>query len=406
MFCRFCGSNIPDSAKFCPHCGEVLKRKEETPIEPSPIDSHSKPDFKVHIARGAGLILLQQSRRENCSLIVEKLSSSPLYGLELQLSGPPHIDIFLRLRKIHPTSRKHRIFFTIIAREPGTFILNAEITSKTGYRSTFPIDIKVEPTEINYSELRPKGSTIDSSSEPDFRISLEEDVETLFLHQYERKKFYLIVENLTPNPIYGAEVQLTGPPHVDFLIKSRKIHATGSRNRTFFTIFARELGTFILNAILTSKAGHRIAFPIEIQVEPTKINYSEIRPNVSTMVSSSETDFKISLEEDVETLFFNQYERKKFCLIVEKLTLNRTYGAEVQLTGPPHVDFLIKSRKIHAMRRKNRIYFTILARELGTFILNAILTSKAGHRIAFPIEIQVEPTKTSYSENPRARPPS
>ena len=49
MFCEYCGSNIPDSAKFCPHCGEILKRKEETPIEPSPIDSHSKPAFKISL---------------------------------------------------------------------------------------------------------------------------------------------------------------------------------------------------------------------------------------------------------------------------------------------------------------------------------------------------------------------
>jgi len=29
MFCRWCGSDIPDGAQVCPHCGEVLKFEEE-----------------------------------------------------------------------------------------------------------------------------------------------------------------------------------------------------------------------------------------------------------------------------------------------------------------------------------------------------------------------------------------
>ena len=29
MFCSGCGSEIPDDAQSCPHCGEVLKSEEE-----------------------------------------------------------------------------------------------------------------------------------------------------------------------------------------------------------------------------------------------------------------------------------------------------------------------------------------------------------------------------------------
>jgi len=52
MICEVCGSNIPDSAKFCPHCGEVLNTKEGVPIGPSSIDSSSEHDFKIPLEQG------------------------------------------------------------------------------------------------------------------------------------------------------------------------------------------------------------------------------------------------------------------------------------------------------------------------------------------------------------------
>jgi len=51
MICEYCGSNIPDGAKFCPLCGEVLKTKERVPIKSSSIDSSSEPDFKIPLEK-------------------------------------------------------------------------------------------------------------------------------------------------------------------------------------------------------------------------------------------------------------------------------------------------------------------------------------------------------------------
>lgn len=86
-------------------------------------------------------------------------------------------------------------------------------------------------------------------------------------------KFYLIIENLSSIPISGAEVQLSGPPHVELIIKSRKIRAKKKINKIYFSISAKELGFFTLTAILTSEAGHRITFPIKIRVEPRDFSY-------------------------------------------------------------------------------------------------------------------------------------
>ena len=80
----------------------------------------------------------------------------------------------------------------------------------------------------------------------------------------------MIVEKLSSSPIYDVEVHLSDLPLVDSLIRSRKIHATEKKNRIFFVLLVLEPGFFTLTATLTSKAGHRIAFPIKIQVEPTK----------------------------------------------------------------------------------------------------------------------------------------
>jgi len=80
----------------------------------------------------------------------------------------------------------------------------------------------------------------------------------------------LIVEKLSSSPIYDVEVHLSDLPLVDSLIRSRKIHATEKKNRISFVLLVLEPGFFTLTATLTSKAGHRIAFPIKIQGKPKK----------------------------------------------------------------------------------------------------------------------------------------
>ncbi len=49
MVCKNCGSEIPDDARSCPHCGEALKTEEKRPIESPTIDSSSNLDFKVYL---------------------------------------------------------------------------------------------------------------------------------------------------------------------------------------------------------------------------------------------------------------------------------------------------------------------------------------------------------------------
>ncbi|MFX1448140.1 MAG: zinc-ribbon domain-containing protein, partial [Promethearchaeota archaeon] len=33
MYCRWCGSEILEDTKFCPHCGELLRDEEEVTPE-------------------------------------------------------------------------------------------------------------------------------------------------------------------------------------------------------------------------------------------------------------------------------------------------------------------------------------------------------------------------------------
>lgn len=108
----------------------------------------------------------------------------------------------------------------------------------------------------------------------DFKIYLLYGEKTLHLHQNLQKNLILMVEKLSPSHINDAEVRLTGPEHVDILVKSREIHPNKRQNKLFFTISANELGLFTLTATLTSSTGHHITFPIQIRVEPLNYKYS------------------------------------------------------------------------------------------------------------------------------------
>jgi len=153
MFCRFCGLNIPDNAKFCPHCGEVLKKEEESPIEAPTIDSSSNPDFKLYLEGEAETVFLTQYVPSKVYLIVEKLSSARIPGVKVQLSGPLQVNILIKSRRAN--SKINRFYFTISASKPGIFMLTATLTSKAGHRIAFPIKIQVEPKYANFSEKPP-----------------------------------------------------------------------------------------------------------------------------------------------------------------------------------------------------------------------------------------------------------
>ncbi len=147
MFCKFCGSEIPDDAQSCPHCGEVLKTEEKRPIESPTIDSSSNPDFKISLEEDTETILLHENEKRGFFLVIEKLSSSAIYGAEVQLSGPSHVKFLKRSEKIHATERFNNIYFAILARESGFYTLTATLTSNVGHQITFPIQILVDSTK-------------------------------------------------------------------------------------------------------------------------------------------------------------------------------------------------------------------------------------------------------------------
>lgn len=112
--------------------------------------------------------------------------------------------------------------------------------------------------------------TLDNKLEEDFDLHLDWASETAVLSQDMRTKIFLQVAKNTSVPVDGAKVQLSGPPQVDIVIKSRKIHPKKTINKIFFFVSADEPGLFTLTATLTSNAGHRIAFPFKIRVKSTK----------------------------------------------------------------------------------------------------------------------------------------
>lgn len=148
IICRDCGSKIWDYAQICPHCGEVLKNEDNNPIETTTLNSNSAPDFKFYIGGGGETVFAHQKMYKKFYLIIKKLSPFPISGAKVQLSGPPHIDLIVKSRKINKKKMKNVIYFIISANNLGDFTLTATLTSDAGHRIALPIKIRVKP--INY----------------------------------------------------------------------------------------------------------------------------------------------------------------------------------------------------------------------------------------------------------------
>jgi hypothetical protein len=146
MFCKECGTKIPDDAQFCPYCGEVL----EIPIEIDDLDNKLEDDFDIRLDWVSETSVLRQDMQTKIFLQVAKITSAPIDGAKVQLSGPPQVDIVIKSRKIHPKKTTNKIFFPISAKEPGLFTLTATLTSNAGHRIAFPFKIRVEPTKTLY----------------------------------------------------------------------------------------------------------------------------------------------------------------------------------------------------------------------------------------------------------------
>ena len=152
MFCKECGTKIPDDAQLCPYCGEVLELEEKNQIETHTLDNKLEDDFNLHLDWVTESSVVHQYMRTKIYLHVEKLSSFPIYGTKVELSGPPQIDLIIKSRKIHPKKSTNTIFFPISSKKPGVFTLIATLTSDAGHRIVLPIKIQVEPSKTLYSE--------------------------------------------------------------------------------------------------------------------------------------------------------------------------------------------------------------------------------------------------------------
>jgi len=147
MFCKECGTKIPDDAQFCPYCGEVLELEEKSQFETYPLSNKLEDDFDLHLDWAAEADIFRQGMRTNVYVQVAKITSVPVHGAEVQLSGPPQVEIVVSLRKIHPKKTTNKIAFPISANEPGLFTLTATLTSDAGHRIAFPFKIRVVPSK-------------------------------------------------------------------------------------------------------------------------------------------------------------------------------------------------------------------------------------------------------------------
>ena len=155
MFCYKCGSKIPDNAHFCPFCGEVLDEKTSDPKEASLSDTAvSESDLMLSLRGGSNVIVTTQYIRKQIIFFIENLSSSPIHQIELQLSGPSHVNIPPASKKIRVigSHATERAIITILPKELGDFTLNATLHYGSGHSIVVPINLQVKTTSEPYRE--------------------------------------------------------------------------------------------------------------------------------------------------------------------------------------------------------------------------------------------------------------
>lgn len=90
MFCKFCGTPIPDGAKFCPKCGKSLETATKTGPTPQP-EPQPEPDVAPEIEE-------------------EEASQKPYMSMREIFSGAK----ITAKPEIHFISKKHLILLVVI----------------------------------------------------------------------------------------------------------------------------------------------------------------------------------------------------------------------------------------------------------------------------------------------------
>ena len=150
MFCKECGTKIPDDAQFCPYCGEVLGMEVKSQSDAHTLDNKLEEDFDIHLDWVSETSVLHQDMRTKIFLQVAKITSAPVDGAIVQLSGPPQVEIVIESRKIHPKKTTNKIIFPISVNQPGLFTLTATLTSNAGHQFAFHFKIRVQPSKTLY----------------------------------------------------------------------------------------------------------------------------------------------------------------------------------------------------------------------------------------------------------------
>ena len=306
MYCKWCGSEIPEDAKICPHCGEVLRDKEDaTPKrEGAELEEEIERDLYSFFNKNVGSAYSVNALKNRLNEIVIDYSARAYSFQHLQkilykMTQKGH------LKASYHNNEIHYHFLEAMKEEPASTTYTSEtpkklhdipLTTQSIFKepikpyqsehskpqmegvkcswcgSEIPEDAQICP---NCGESLKKEEEINiniTNNERDlvsgYKLSVLGATDTIKIRPNTRGMVHLNLEKLQSTPRKRVKIQLSGPPQIDLIVGSRTIRPERGKNVMLFIFLAKELGIFTLTATLTTKAGHQLIFPFKIQVEP------------------------------------------------------------------------------------------------------------------------------------------